>query len=147
MRITNRHEWSRINAEDFNQVKTLLAVTAVIELAAGLAFGAIPSAAVVLLLGTPLDTPAAVALGRVAGAALLALAVACWLASRDAQSAAARGVVCGMVVYNVGAAIVLAAAGMQMRTAGIMLWAAVALHAAMTAWCVRNIIRRGNPVG
>jgi hypothetical protein len=92
-----------------------------------------------LLLGSPLDEPAAVALGRLAGVALLTLAVACWLAKYDAQSCAARGVVSAMVVYNLGAVLVLGAAGIWSRPVGIALWPAVALHAAMTVWCVASL--------
>ena len=66
-------------------MKRLLIVTAVIELGAGLALVGLPSAAVALLLGSPLDAPAAVTLGRLAGAALFALGVACWLAHYDAR--------------------------------------------------------------
>ena len=64
-------------------MKNLLTVSAVIELGAGLALLAFPSAAVKLLFGSPLDTPAGVALGRLAGAALLTLGIACWRGSRD----------------------------------------------------------------
>ena len=81
-------------------MKKLLIVTAVIEVGAGVALLCFPSAAVALLLGSSLDTSAAMALGRLAGAALLALGVACWLAHYDAQSRAARGLVSAMVLYN-----------------------------------------------
>jgi hypothetical protein len=81
-------------------MKPLLVVTAVIELGAGLALLGFPSAAVALLLGSSLAMPAAVTLGRLAGAALLALGLACWLARRDVQSRAARGLVAAMLLYN-----------------------------------------------
>lgn len=123
-------------------MKMLLIVTAVIELGAGLALLCVPSAAVALLLGSPLDAPAAVTLGRVAGAALFALGVACWLAHYDAQSCAARGLVSAMVLYNFGAAVILGVAGIQLRPVGIAVWPAVALHAAMTAWCVTGLARK-----
>ena len=123
-------------------MKTLLTVTAGIELGAGLALLCWPSAVVVLLLGSPLDAPAAVTLGRVAGAALLALGVACWLARGDAQGRAARGLVAAMLVYNVGAVVVLGAAGIWSRRVGIALWPAVVLHAAMAAWCIACLGRR-----
>ena len=55
----------------------LLKLTALIEAATGLGLIAAPSVVVRLLLGSPLGTSAAVMLGRVAGAALLALGVAC----------------------------------------------------------------------
>ena len=122
--------------------KNLLPISAVIELGAGLALLAFPSPVVKLLLGSPLDAPAAVALGRLAGAALIALAVACWLARGDTLGCAARGLVVAMLVYNMGAVIVLGVAGVQLPTTGIALWPAVALHAVMAAWCVRELIGR-----
>jgi hypothetical protein len=84
-------------------MKRLLIATALIELGAGVALLCCPSATVVLLVGSPLDAPAAVTLGRVAGVALLALGVACWLARSDAQSCAAKGLTDAMVLYNIGA--------------------------------------------
>ena len=123
-------------------MKTLLIVTTLIELGAGVALLGFPSAAVKLLLGSPLDAPAAVTLGRVAGVALLALGVACWRASGDTKSRAARGLAGAMVLYNLGVAGILAAAGVQSQTLGIALWPAVILHAAMTVWCVTSLRRK-----
>ncbi len=123
-------------------MKRLLIVTAVIELGVGVALLCLPSATVTLLLGSGLDTPAAVALGRVAGTALFALGVACWLAQYDAQSCAARGLVSAMVLYNVGAVAILGAAGIRSQPVGIGLWPAVVLHAAMTIWCVTCLLRK-----
>jgi hypothetical protein len=56
-----------------------------IEVGASLALLCCPSATVALLLGSRLETLVAVTLGRLAGAALLALGVACWLAKHDGQ--------------------------------------------------------------
>jgi hypothetical protein len=84
-------------------MKRLLIVTMVMEVGAGMALLCCPSATVALLLGSPLDTPATLTLGRVAGAALFALGVACWLASGDAESRAARGLVAAMLLYNLAA--------------------------------------------
>jgi hypothetical protein len=120
----------------------LLKFTALIEAATGFALIVIPSVVVRLLLGSPLDTSAAVTLGRVAGAALLALGVACWLAQYDAQSCAARGLVSAMVLYNLGAVVILGAAGIRSQPVGIALWPAVVLHAAMTIWCVTCLLRK-----
>lgn len=80
--------------------KSLFVVTAVIEAGAGLALMTWPSAAVMLLLGSSLDNLAGLTLGRVAGAALLALGVACWLARRDAESPSAAGLIVAMLLYN-----------------------------------------------
>ena len=119
----------------------LLKLTAIIEAATGLGLIAVPSVVVRLLLGSPLDTSAAVMLGRVAGAALLALGVACWLARDDTQSRAARGLVVAMLMYNIPATAVLAFAGIALGLHGVALWPAVALHAVMAVWCITTLLR------
>ena len=117
-------------------MKRLLKLTGIIETATGLGLVAVPSVVVRLLLGSPLDTSAAVMLGRVAGAALLALGVACWLARDDTQSRAARGLVVAMLMYNLVATAVLAFAGIGLGLHGVVLWPAVVLHAVMAIWCI-----------
>ena len=109
-------------------MKRLLTLTAIIEAATGLALIAMPSIVVRLLLGSSVDTSAAVTLGRVAGVALLALGVACWLAQHDAHCCAARGLVTAMLLYNVAVAALLAYSGLGLGLHGIALWPAVVLH-------------------
>jgi hypothetical protein len=41
-----------------------------------------------------------------------------------------------MVLYNLGAVVILGAAGLQSQSVGIALWPAVVLHAAMAVWCI-----------
>jgi quinol-cytochrome oxidoreductase complex cytochrome b subunit len=125
-------------------MKKLLVVTAVLEAGTGLGLLAAPSMVAQMLLGAALEAPAALTVARVAGAALLALGLACWLAASDAQSCAGRGVVSAMVIYNLGAAIVLGLAGIHGPSAGIALWPAVILHLAMTVWCVTNLLTQPN---
>jgi len=60
-----------------------------------------PSATVALLVGAPLEAPAALTVARVGGAGLLALGVACWFARGDTQSRAASGLVAAMLLYNI----------------------------------------------
>jgi hypothetical protein len=117
----------------------LLLLTALIEALTGLALIVVPTLVVRLLLGGE-SSGAAIPLGRVAGVALLALGVACWLASYDENSCVARGVASAMVIYNLGVVLVLGAAGIQSRPIGIALWPAVILHAAMGVWCVRQLL-------
>ena len=117
-------------------MKTLLIVTAVIEVATGLALLLTPSLPVSLLFGSSLDTSTALTVGRVAGAALLALGVACWLARHDGQSRAATGLVAAMVLYNIAAVAILASAGVGSGLVGVGLWPAVVLHAALAVWCI-----------
>ena len=121
-------------------MNTLFATTAVIEAGAGLALLCVPSAAANLLLGTPLEASAAFTVARVGGAGLLTLGIACWLARSDTQSPAARGLVIAMIVYNIGVALILGAAGVRSRSVGIILLPAVVLHAGMTVWCVLNLV-------
>jgi len=94
-------------------VNTLYSTTAVLELGAGLALLCLPSSAVDLLLGAPLETPAALAVARVGGVALLALGLACWLARDDIHSPAARALVTAMVLYNLGVVLILGVAGIR----------------------------------
>ena len=122
-----------------SSVDALQTATALIELGAGLALLSFPSAAVALLLGAPLETPGALTVARVAGAALLTLGAAFWLARGDTQSRAARGLVAAMVLYNIDATIILGTAGIRSQRVGIVLWPAVVLHAAMTIWCIMSL--------
>jgi len=121
-------------------VSRFLKLTAIIETATGLAFIALPAIVVRLLLGAKISG-ASIPLGRVAGAALLALGVACWLARDDTQSRAARGLVGAMVLYNVATVAVLAFAGIGLGLHGVALWPAVILHAAMAIWCIACLRR------
>lgn len=120
-------------------MKTLLTVTAIIEAGAGLALLAVPSITALLLLGAPLNSPAAVSLARVGGAAILALAIVCWLAGRDTYSLASRNLIVAMLFYNFAVGAVLAFAGLVDGLHGVLLWPAVVFHVAMGAWCVGRI--------
>jgi Kef-type K+ transport system membrane component KefB len=110
--------------------------SALIELGAGLALLCCPSAAATLLIGAPLDGPAALTVARVCGAGLFALGVACWLARGDTQSRAARGLIAAMLFYDVAVAAVLAFAAIGLGLHGVALWPAVVLHGVMSVWCV-----------
>jgi hypothetical protein len=108
-------------------------LSAVLEATAGLALLLSPTLVITLLLDGPV-THAAVAIGRLAGAALLSLGVACWWARADAGSAASRALVAGMSVYNVVviAVVLTGSFGSPRRP---ILWLATLVHAAMAAWC------------
>jgi hypothetical protein len=117
-------------------MRSLLVVTAAVEAATGMALLGLPSMVVMLLLGGSLDTPSALVLARVTGAAMLSLGIACWLARNDGQSRAGRGLVTAMLLYNVAAAAVLVHAGAILQLTGIGLWPAALLHAALAGWCI-----------
>ena len=125
-------------------MKKLLLSTSVIEAAAGVALIAVPSLVGHLLLGAELAGDSIV-VARIAGIALLALGVSCWLAHWDGQSCAARGLITAMVIYNLGAVVVLGAAGIRSQHAGVALWPAVILHAAMAVWCITSLLKKTAP--
>jgi hypothetical protein len=124
--------------------KPLLIMTAIIETGTGLALVSSPSAPVSLLLGTALDAPAALAVGRIAGAAVLSLGAVCWLARRDEQSRAATGLIAAMLLYNIAVVAVLAGADFGSGLSGVGLWPGLVLHVSMAVWCIACLrSRRG----
>lgn len=113
--------------------RRLLVATAIVELGSGIVTTLLPAKAIWLLFGVDEVSSAALATGRLYGTALSALGIACWRV-RDTP---ARGVIAGMLVYNVGACSVLPWIATMDQLSGILLWPAVLLHAALTLWCVR----------
>jgi len=122
--------------------RTLLIVTALAETGAGLALLLSPALVAGLLLGGSLEAPAALVIGRIAGAALLSAGAACWLARDDGASRAGRGLVAAMLLYNGTAAAVLANAASGVRPVGVLMWPTVAFHAVLAVWCVASLRRR-----
>jgi hypothetical protein len=94
-----------------------------------------------LLLGAPMEGPAALAVARIGGAGLAALGVACWAARGDMQNRAASGLVSAMLLYDVAASGILAFAGIELGLRGPALWPAVGLHATMAIWCAASLRR------
>lgn len=105
----------------------LLAIAALAEAVTGIALIAIPNAVAQLVLDQGL-AGAGLAVGRLAGVALLALGIGAWVGrlerGRTATSAA-------MLAYNILAAIYLLYLGLVGSPAGILLWPAVAFHAVL----------------
>jgi len=123
-------------------MKYLLILTAVFESATGLALLLAPALLASLLFGVGLDAAIALVVARIAGAALLALAMACWLARDDGSSRSALGLIAALLLYNVAATVVLVYAGLGLKLSGIALWPAVVSHAALALWCI-TIVRPG----
>ena len=116
--------------------RTFFMVTALVEVAAGLALLGVPSVPIWLLLGIGQPVPEALLVGRVGGAGLLAIGIACWSARSDRGSASQRGLLRGVMVYNVGVLLVLASAGAVAGMGGVLLWPAVVLHTGLAVWCL-----------
>ena len=120
-------------------MKNLLTLVAAAETAVGIALLAVPSWVASLLLGATLDTTVATTVARVAGFALLALGIACWLGRADTPSRAARGIVGAVLVYNGGVCAVLVYASLIGGLTGIGLWPTAILHAGLAAWCAASM--------
>jgi hypothetical protein len=112
-------------------MKKLLLVAAAGEAATGAALLIVPSLVGQLLLGEPL-AGVAVTVARVAGIALIALAIACWPGTP----------LIAMVIYGAAVALYLAYLGLAGGSSGILLWPVVVLHVIITALLARKITRR-----
>jgi hypothetical protein len=111
-------------------MKRLLVITAAIEAGTGIGLLVVPSVLAQVLLGATVDAPVAVTIARVAGAALLSLGVACWLARDDG-----RALVIAMLFYNVAAVAILVHAAISLALSAIGLWPTVVLHTVLAGWC------------
>ena len=101
-------------------------LVAVAEGATGAALLIVPSLVGSLLLGDEL-TGVAATVARVAGIALIALAVACWPGPP----------LVGMSIYSAAVALYLGYVGLAGTSTGILLWPAVVVHVILTALLIR----------
>jgi hypothetical protein len=122
--------------------RSLLSVTGALEAATGMVLLVAPSVVVELLLGAVPGTPAGMTVSRVAGVALLALGVACWLAREDAAGRAAKGLLAAMLFYNVAVVAILVLAWTNSGLFGIAFWPVVLAHTGLAAWCVADLSMR-----
>jgi hypothetical protein len=126
--------------------KALVMVSSTIEAATGLALIIDPELVARILLGTDL-LGGGIAVSRVAGAALLALGLACWPGKDDATAQTT----CALFIYNFLAAIYLG----YLRAGGgfvsYLLWPVCALHAllalllARPAYAKFSVVRAARP--
>ena len=120
-------------------MKPLLIVTALIEGLTGLALTIVPSFVVSILLGTSLTDPSAILIARLAGAALITIAIACWLRGSDNHSSIMVKV---MIGYNIFSTTLLVYAGLFERISGPGLWPALLIHLGLLIWCVSALCKR-----
>ena len=106
----------------------LLSVAAAIEAATGLALIIYPQAVASLLLGADLGT-AGIAVGRVAGIALLSLGLVCWMSRKVANESAA---LVAILTYNLLVTMYLLSLALVGELVGILIWPAIAIHAVLT---------------
>jgi hypothetical protein len=118
----------------------LLIVTALGEGGFGLLLLVWPPVPMALLLGVDQASPQGTLVARVAGVALVAIAVTCWLGRKDHVSPTHLGLLLGVLIYDLAATGILAYAGWFLSLAGLALWPAVGLHAALAVWCVVSLL-------
>ena len=123
-------------------MKNILTVTSIIEFPTAVVLLVFPSLIAKLLFGATLDTPIALIVARVAGAAILSLAVACWFARNDGINSAVNGLVVAMLLYNTAIALILIYAALVLSLSGIGLWPVVLLHMAMSVWCIISLLKK-----
>ncbi|MGF6202545.1 hypothetical protein [Pseudomonas laurylsulfatiphila] len=109
-------------------MRGLLVFAAIIEAATGVALILAPSLVGQLLLGIELTG----VIVRVAGIALIALALACWPGPP----------MLGMLIYNAAVALYLACVGFSGESSGVLLWPVVILHAVMTVLLIWAMTRK-----
>lgn len=120
-------------------IRLLLRVTAIAEGVTGLAFLLVPNVPALILFGQRLDSALPEIMGRFVGAALIALAVACWRAAEDTQNRATSGLILAVLIYDVIAAVLLAYAYFGPGLAGIGLWVGLIFHLVLAIWCVASL--------
>ena len=112
-------------------MKKVLILAAAGEVLTGLALLLVPSFVGRLLLGENLTGTGMVS-GRVAGIALVALAVACWPGPP----------VAGMLIYSTAVALYFIYVGFAGGFTGILLWPAAVLHLVLAALLARGAIKK-----
>jgi len=123
--------------------KLLFLVTALVEAATGLCLLVVPAVPLAVLLGFQAEAVETSLVGRIAGAALVAIAIASWEAGSHPFEHSPRGLVTGILLYNAAVSTLLAYAGAVLNMTGILLWPAVALHSLLAIWCLRCLLRNG----
>jgi hypothetical protein len=126
---------STVESGRLNSVTRFFSATAAIELVAGLTLLVAPAVAIRGIFGSVTGVLPAAGIARMTGAALISLGAACWWARDDGRSAASRGLLGGILIYNV-AVVGLCFIG-ALGALGPLQWAAIVLHGVLAIWCAR----------
>lgn len=118
-------------------MKTFLTSTAVFECVTGIALIAIPSTIVPILVGIPFDDDSLHVISGITGAALVSLAVACWLSRNNGPQAAFIGK--SILCYNILAGLILLYGAMGLGLSAVGLWPAIAAHGGLAVWCIFSL--------
>ena len=119
----------------------LLSLGGVLETATGLALLIDPAGGASVFFGSPAEG-SGVAIGRIGGAGLLALGIACWLARKTPMSPAGVGVGWAYLTYNVVACATLAWAAMTLAGGSPAALGGAALHGIIGAALLAALVGR-----
>ena len=120
----------------------LLRITAVLEGVTAVALLVFPALPIRLLLGHPPRTEMASLGARLAGAALLVLAIACWRFGGRRFTRRSSALVVAIGLYDVLAAGLLISLWAAFPPGGALLWPAAALHVALGFWSAATVFGR-----
>ena len=119
-------------------MKILLTITAIFEGITGLTLLSVPALFIMILFGDKLVEPVGIMISRLAGLALLSLAIIYWF-YRNVQDAVV--IIKAMLVYNVAASALLVYASLT-GLSGFGLWPAVLLHIGLALWCIQSLKKK-----
>ncbi|MET0892991.1 MAG: hypothetical protein ABWY01_05415 [Pseudoxanthomonas sp.] len=122
------------------KIKALLTAIALAELATGIGLLLAPSTVAALLLGYPLGSGVPLIVARVAGLALVAIGLICWLEKTSNRGGSPTALLAGLLIYNGAVAVLLLHSYLVYDIGGIGLWPVVVLHLVLAAWlaaCLR----------
>ena len=125
--------------------KFFFTYTGIIEALTGLGLLMVPAKVARLLLGAELRGSLEIILAMVAGAAILTIALLCWLSRTNTASLVIPGV---LLLYNFAVSLILLYATLGLKFAGIPLWGVIAFHLFQTVLCgiiLKKEIQRANP--
>ena len=120
----------------------LLGLGGVLETVTGLGLLLDPAGGASALFGAPVEG-SGVAIGRIGGAGLLSLGIACWLARKTPMAPASVGVAWAYLAYNVVACVTLAWAGVTLGDSSLPAQGAAVLHGVLGAALLVALLGRG----
>lgn len=121
-------------------MKSLLTVTSIFEATTGIALIAIPSTIVPVLIGIPFDDDSLHVISGITGAALISIAMACWMFRNS--GAPALAMIKAVLFYNVAGTLILLFAILGLKLTGVGLWPATIIHFALAIWCIAVLLKK-----
>jgi hypothetical protein len=114
-------------------MKTFLTLTAFLEGTTGLILFIAPSFIFPILLSTQLEEKGGVIAARIAGIAIICLAINSWFSKNDKKQS---GIMISLLVYNFTVIAIFGYAGIAYGLSGLFLWLVVAGHSGLGLWGV-----------